>query len=107
MEFEYYGRKVNCQIVEEGKGYKTVLVHFELPGTQHFGFLVRKGDVIIPKGEIAKAIRDRNIDGVEMAVAPPSESNALFMMRITDDIGKVLDRVIPIVYEYLKDKGFI
>ncbi len=106
-DFEFRGKRVKCQIVEEGKNYKTILIHFEIPDVLHHGFLMKRGEKIVAKGELAKKIRDQNIDGVEMVVAPPADTNAILMMRINRDEKEILDKILPIVYDFLKEKGFI
>ncbi len=106
-ELEFRGKKIKVQTVESGKNYKTILIHFELSNVQHQGFLMKMGDKVITKGELAKKIRDSNVSGVEFAAPPPADTNAILMMRINRDEKEVLDRVLPIVYEFLKEKGFL
>ncbi len=107
MEFEYKGRKVKVQTLEKGKDYSTMVVHFELPNSEHHGFLLKVGDKIVAKGEIAKAVRDAKIDGVEMAVAPPADTNALIMLRISGEEREILEKVLEIVESFLKERGLI
>ena len=106
-ELEFRGKKVKCQTIEEGKNYKTILIHFEIPDVQHYGFLMKRGDKIVAKGELAKRIRDQNIEGIEMVVSPPADTNAVVMMRINRDEKEILDKVLPIIYDFLKEKEFI
>ncbi len=106
-EIDYKGKRVKYQIVEKGKNYTTFILHFELPDSQHEGFVMKVGDKIIAKGELAKAVRDAKIDGVEMAVAPPSGTNALIMMRVNRDVEEVLKEVLPVVEEFLKERGVL
>ncbi len=107
MEFEYKGRKVKVQTLEKGKDYSTMVVHFELPNSEHHGFLLKVGDKIVAKGEIAKAVRDAKIDGVEMAVAPPADTNALIMLRVSGKEREILEKVLEIVESFLKERGLI
>ncbi|WP_290901511.1 hypothetical protein [Ferroglobus sp.] len=107
MEFEYKGRKVKVQTLEKGKDYSTMVVHFELPNSEHHGFLLKVGDKIVAKGEIAKAVRDAKINGVEMAVAPPADTNALIMLRISGEEREILEKVLEIVESFLKERGLI
>ena len=107
MEFEYKGRKVKVQTLEKGKNYSTIVVHFELPNSEHHGFLLKVGDKIVAKGEIAKAVRDAKIDGVEMAVAPPADTNALIMLRVSGEEREILEKVLEIVESFLRERGLI
>ena len=107
MEFEYKGRKVKVQTLEKGKNYSTIVVHFELPNSEHHGFLLKVGDKIVAKGEIAKAVRDAKINGVEMAVAPPADTNALIMLRINREEREILEKVLEIVESFLRERGLI
>ena len=106
-EFEYKGRKISCQTFEKTKSYETLVLFVELENAQHSGYIIKKDDKVVAKGEIAKAVRDANIDGVEMAVAPPSDSNAIIMLRVTKDQREVLDRVLDIIFKVLEERGFI
>jgi len=107
MELDYKGRKVKVQTVEKGKGYSTILVHFEMPEAKHHGFLLKVGDKIVAKGEVAKVVRDARIEGVEMAVAPPADTNALIMLRINKDEREVLEKVLPIIEDFLRERGIV
>ncbi len=107
VAMEYRGRKINYQILEKAKGYETVVLFVELENAQHSGYLVKKDDRIIAKGEIAKFVRDAKIDGVEMAVAPPADSNALIMLRTTKDVEEVIKKVLEVVLNFLEERGFI
>ena len=65
------------------------------------------GDKIVAKGEIAKAVRDAKINGVEMAVAPPADTNALIMLRISGEEREILEKVLEIVESFLRERGLI
>uniref|UniRef100_A0A7C3UBL7 Uncharacterized protein n=1 Tax=Geoglobus ahangari TaxID=113653 RepID=A0A7C3UBL7_9EURY len=103
----YRGKNVKYQTFEKAKGYETIVLFVEIEDVQHSGFLIKKGDKILPKGEIAKAVRDAKIEGVEMAVAPPADTNALMMLRITQDPEKILDKVLEVVFDFLEKRGFL
>ncbi len=107
MEYEYFGKKIKTKDVETGKGYKVLLLYFELPNVQHFSYSMKKGDIIVTKGEIARSLREKNIPGLEVVSPPPADTNALLMLRITEDESKILDIIIPHIYEELKNKGLI
>ncbi|RLI73544.1 hypothetical protein DRO97_07255 [Archaeoglobales archaeon] len=106
MEFDVEGIKVAIKPAEEGKGYAVYLLFIEMPETQHHSFLMKRGDKIIAKGEIAKYLRDSKIEGLEMAVAPPADTNAVVMFRINTDYD-ILDEIAKLTVEFLKSKEFL
>lgn len=106
MEFEIEGVKVAIRTTEEGKDYAVYLLFIEMPETQHHGFLMKRGEKIIAKGEIAKHIRDSKIEGLEMAVAPPADTNAVAMFRINTKYD-ILEKIARLVVEFLKSKEFL
>jgi len=100
--------KYKVKEVERGKGYVIFLIFLEMRGAIHEGFKIRRGEVVITKGEVAKHIRDSKIKGVEMAAPPPADSNALVMVRITEeDSEKALGEVLKCVCDYLISQGFL
>ena len=103
----YRGRRVNYQTFEKTKRYETIVLFVEIENAQHSGFLIKKGEKILPKGEIAKAVRDAKIEGVEMAVAPPADTNALIMLRTTKEPGEILEKVLEVVFDFLEERGFL
>lgn len=106
VTFTYSGRIVKWQTLERAKDYETAVIFIELDGVSHAGYLMRKGDTIVAKGEIAKAVREAGIPGVEMAAAPPLNTNAVIMLRTTRAVRDVIDDVLEIVFGVLKNKGF-
>ncbi len=107
LTFTYQNRSVKCQILERARDYQTIVIFVEIEGAEHSGFTVRKGERMLAKGEIAKAIRDAGIDGVEMAAAPPADSNALIMARITRPFEDVRDELMEVIFRELRARGFI
>ncbi len=107
LTFTYLGKSVKCQILEKARDYQTIVIFVEIEGVKHSGFLIKKGEKIVAKGEIAKAVRDVKIDGVEMAVAPPADSNALLMARITKPFEDVKEELMDVVFRELQARGFI
>jgi len=105
--FEIEGRKVSYQILERGKDYTTFILFMEMPDTVHTGYLMKKGDAVVAKGEIAKAVRDAKIEGVEMAVAPPLDSNAIMMLRVSKPIENLIQQIVKIILEELAKKDFL
>ena len=106
MEFDVENVKVSIKTAEEGKGYAIYSLFIEMPETQHHGFLMKRGEKIIAKGEIAKYLRDSKIDGLEMAAAPPADTNAVVTFRINTEYD-VLEKIARLVVEFLKSKGFL
>ncbi|NOY12050.1 MAG: hypothetical protein GXO67_08250 [Archaeoglobi archaeon] len=107
VTFTYSGRIVKWQTLERAKDYETVVVFVEMEGVEHAGYLMRKGNVVIAKGEVAKAVRDAGIEGVEMAVAPPLDTNALIMLRVNRPVKDVIEDVVDIAFGFLRERGFI
>ncbi len=105
--FEIEGRKISYQILERGKNYTTFILFVEMPDTVHTGYLMKRGDVVIAKGEIAKAVRDAGIEGVEMAVAPPLDSNAIMMLRVSKPIEDLIHQIAQIILDELAKKDFL
>jgi len=100
--------KYKVKEVERGKGYIIFLVFLEMKGAIHEGFRMRKGEVIITKGEVAKHIRDSKIKGVEMAAPPPADSNALVMVRVAEEGSEnALKEVLKRTCDYLISRGFL
>ncbi|RLI76455.1 hypothetical protein DRP05_12890 [Archaeoglobales archaeon] len=106
MEFEVDGVRVAIGKAEEGKDYAVYLLFIEMPETQHHSFLMKRGERILAKGEIAKYLRDSNIEGLEMAAAPPADTNAVVMFRINTEYD-VLEKIARLVVEFLKSKEFL
>lgn len=102
----YSGRIVKWQTLERAKDYETVVIFIEMEGVEHSGYLMRMGDVVVAKGEIAKAVRDAQIPGVEMAVAPPINTNAVIMLRINKPLDEIIHSVLETVFRVLDEKGF-
>ncbi len=102
----YRGRIVKWQTLEKAKDYETVVLFVEMDGVEHFGYLMKRGDVVVAKGEVAKAVRDAQIPGVEMAVAPPLDTNAVLMLRINRPLSDVIDRVLETAFGVLEERGF-
>ncbi len=107
LTFSYQGKIVKYQLLEKSNAYQTLVIFVEMDGVEHIGFSMKRGDKYITKGQIAKAVRDEKIDGVEMAVAPPSDSNAVIMVRITKPFDELKDKILDIVFRELKNNGFI
>ncbi len=107
LNFEYDGKMIKCQFLEVAKGYETVVIFVEIPGGEHAGFSVKKGDRIVAKGEIAKAIREAGIQGIEMAVPPPADSNALIMVRVTVPFESVRKRLMEVLFKEIKSRGLV
>ena len=105
--FTYQDKTVKCQLLEESIAYQTVVIFVEMDGVEHRGFSMRKGDSFIAKGQIAKAVRDEEIEGVEMAVAPPSDSNAVLMVRVTKSFDDIKDRILEIIFRELRNRGLL
>jgi len=106
MEFEIDGFKIAIRSLEDGKDYALYTLFIEMPETQHHGFLMKKGDKILAKGEIARYIRDQRIEGLEMAAAPPADTNAVIVFRI-DKKYDIVERVAKDVVKFLKSRGFL
>ncbi|WP_456369471.1 hypothetical protein [Geoglobus sp.] len=102
----YRGRIVKLQTLEKAKDYETVVLFVEMDGVEHSGYLMKRGDVVVAKGEVAKAVRDARIPGVEMAVAPPLNTNAVLMLRINKPLSDVIHRVLETAFRVLEEKGF-
>ena len=93
--------------LERGNGYAVYLVLLPMPGAQHHGFVVSNGPVSIPKGVLASHLRGLAMKGVETVVAPPGDSNALFMTRITNEAPPAtLDALARAARQYLEAQGF-
>ncbi len=105
--FVFGGKTVKFQTLEKAKNYETVVIFVELENVEHSGFTIKKGDKTLAKGEIAKKVRDAKIDGVEMAVAPPSDTNAIIMARITKPVDAIMEEILDIVFESLRENGFV
>ncbi|WP_457591871.1 hypothetical protein [Geoglobus sp.] len=105
VTFTYSGKAVKWQTLERARDYETAVLFVELEGVSHAGYLMKKGSTVVAKGEVAKAVRDAGIRGVEMAAAPPPDTNAVIMLRATPDVGSVMDAVLEVVFRVLKEKG--
>lgn len=106
-EYEYLGKKIRVKDLEIGKGYKTLVLYFELPNVQHFSYSIKKDNIVVAKGEIARALREKNIHGLEVVSPPPANTNALLQIRITEEEKEVLEKLIPHIYNELKNKNLI
>lgn len=105
---EVNGKKLLGKLIEEGKNYAVLAVYFELPNVSHIDFSIVKEGKILAKGELAKVVRDSNIRGLEMAVAPPRGTNALIMIRVVrDKYEDVLKEVGLIMFRFLREKNFL
>ncbi len=107
LNFEHAGRAVKCQFLEIARDYETVVIFVEIPEAEHAGFSVKKGDKIVAKGEIARAIREARIEGIEMAVPPPADSNALLMVRVTIPFESIKEKLMRALFREMKSKGLL
>lgn len=112
MEFEGivegYNLKFKASEVEIGKGYGVFLLFIEMPNVKHHGFLIEKDGLKIVKGVIAKYVRDRNIKNLEMVAPPPSDSNAVLIVRIGgEEFESILKEIMKHVCDFLKSQQFI
>lgn len=99
--------RYRVQPVERGNGYAVYLVFLEMPGAQHHGFVVTRGAVSVPKGVLAAHLRGLLLQGVESVIAPPADSNALLMARLSDTTPPAtLDTLAREARRYLEAEGF-
>jgi len=106
--FEIGGRKVTVRSLEIGKDYGVFTVFFEMPDVQHTGYVMKKGEKTIAKGEIARRIREAGIEGLEMASAAPHDTNAIVLVRLSGtEFEERLKRISEIIHEALKEEGLV
>uniref|UniRef100_A0A7J2THD4 Uncharacterized protein n=1 Tax=Archaeoglobus fulgidus TaxID=2234 RepID=A0A7J2THD4_ARCFL len=105
---EGYNLRFKANEVEIGKGYGIFLLFIEMPGAKHNGLLIERGDLKIPKGVIAKYVRDMNIENLEMAAPPPPDSNAVLIVRIGgEEFESILKKIAKHICDFLKSQQFI
>ncbi|MFZ0699561.1 MAG: hypothetical protein WAN74_05175 [Thermoplasmata archaeon] len=95
--------------LEAGSGYLTLLIFLEMPGTHHRGLSIERDGATLAKGVIANHVRGLGLPNVEMAIAPPSNSNAILMVRLTGPTQthrETLDRIVEEVRSFLKSQHF-
>jgi hypothetical protein len=106
--FEIGGRKVTARSLEIGKDYGVFTIFFELPDVQHTGYVMKKGERTIAKGEIAWRIRRGGIEGLEMASAAPHDTNAIVLVRLSGtEFEDRLRRISEIIHDALREEGLL
>lgn len=108
FEFEVRGKKILARSVEIGRGYGVFTIFVEMPGIQHSGYLMKKGDKTLPKGVISRRVWNAGIEGLEAASSAPLDTNAIVLVRLSGtEFEDRLRRISEIIYETLREEDFI
>ncbi len=106
--FEIEGRKVTARSLEIGKDYGVFTIFLEMPDVQHTGYVMKKGEKTIAKGEIAWRIRKGDVEGLEMASAAPHDTNAIVLVRLSGtEFEERLRRISEIIHGALREEGLL
>jgi|GEM_PF-2419583 hypothetical protein len=106
--FEIGDRKVTARSLEIGKDYGVFTIFLEMPEVQHTGYVMKKGEKTLAKGEVARKIREIGIEGLEMASAAPHDTNAIVLIRLSGTkFEERLKKISEIIYEALREEGLI
>ncbi len=106
--FEMEGRKVTARSLEIGKDYGVFTIFMEMPEVQHTGYVMKKGEKTLAKGEIARRVRESDIEGLEMASAAPHDTNAIVLVRLSGtEFEDRLRKISGIIYEALREEELL